>query len=224
MLIPNHPDPERISAFASGETDATADVSLSDHLSTCDRCTGLLDELGAIRMSLAELPDLQPHRPLRLLPEAADEPAAVDRLGGWARRVFAPVLTAGAALAMVGLIGTATPALNNMAGGQDASTVGLDNGAAAQPGDAPDATDPDTESGAEGFGPVTASDSSQPLRSSADQGPTTYDAGGDGDDSQREALRDTGAQRSPWPMVLFGGVALMIGAALMRWILVPRAA
>jgi hypothetical protein len=31
------------------------------------------------------------------------------------------------------------------------------------------------------------------------------------------------AERSPWPMVLFTGVALMLGAALLRWIVVPRA-
>jgi hypothetical protein len=35
--------------------------------------------------------------------------------------------------------------------------------------------------------------------------------------------RDLPAERSPWPMVLFTGVALMIGAALLRWIVVPRA-
>ncbi len=37
---------------------------------------------------------------------------------------------------------------------------------------------------------------------------------------QRETLT---VERSPWPMVLFTGVALMIGALLLRWILVPRA-
>jgi hypothetical protein len=31
------------------------------------------------------------------------------------------------------------------------------------------------------------------------------------------------AERSPWPMVLFAGVALMIAALVLRWILVPRA-
>jgi hypothetical protein len=31
------------------------------------------------------------------------------------------------------------------------------------------------------------------------------------------------ADRSPWPMVLFAGVALMIAALLTRWILAPRA-
>lgn len=219
MLIPNHPDPERLSALASGETDATADSSLSAHLSTCDRCTGLLEELGAIRMSLAELPDLQPHRPLRLLPEVADQPAAVDRLGGWARRVFAPVLTAGAALAMVGLIGTATPALDNLAGGQDAASIETDDRAAG-----PDASNVLAPAG-EGTG-VTADQSgtAMPLQSEADGETTAFGGDGDGTDQQRESLQDAAAERSPWPMVLFGGVALMIAAALMRWILAPRAA
>jgi anti-sigma factor RsiW len=220
MLIPNHPDPERLSALASGETDATADVSLSEHLSTCDRCTGLLDELGAIRMSLAELPDIAPHRPLRLLPEAAADPAAFDRLGGWARRVFAPVLTAGAALAMVGLIGTASPALDNLAaGGQDASTLETDDRLAAP--DASGALAPAGEG--EGF-TADQGETAVPLQSDTD-GETTALGGDDGGtDQQREALRETPADRSPWPMVLFGGVALMVAAALMRWILVPRAA
>jgi hypothetical protein len=31
------------------------------------------------------------------------------------------------------------------------------------------------------------------------------------------------ADRPIWPMVLFTGVALMVAAVLLRWILVPRA-
>jgi hypothetical protein len=31
------------------------------------------------------------------------------------------------------------------------------------------------------------------------------------------------AERSPWPMVLFSGVALLVVALLLRWIVVPRA-
>ena len=42
----------------------------------------------------------------------------------------------------------------------------------------------------------------------------------DSDQPSRETLT---VERSPWPMVLFTGVALMIGALLLRWILVPRA-
>ena len=73
--------------------------------------------------------------------------------------------------------------------------------------------------------------------------PSTEEATGDADalspaesDAQRtlsapsdDAAESSGAasqlpaERSPWPMVLFTGVALMIAAALLRWILVPRA-
>ena len=83
MLIPNHPDDERLSALASGDTDATADASLTGHVSSCIRCTDLVNELGALRASLADLPDLVPHRPLRLLPDVDAAPSGVDRVGGW---------------------------------------------------------------------------------------------------------------------------------------------
>ena len=110
MLIPNHPDDERLSALASRDTDAIADAGLTTHVSSCIRCTELVDELGALRLALADLPDLQPSRPLQLVPPVeADH--TVDRLGGWARRFFAPVLVSGAALVLVGVIGTASPSL-----------------------------------------------------------------------------------------------------------------
>jgi hypothetical protein len=41
------------------------------------------------------------------------------------------------------------------------------------------------------------------------------------DDS--DALTGPPAERSPWPMVLFGGIALVIAGLLLRWIVVPRA-
>jgi hypothetical protein len=43
------------------------------------------------------------------------------------------------------------------------------------------------------------------------------------DDGDQAASDPVSVERSPWPMVLFTGVALMIGALLLRWILVPRA-
>ena len=106
MLIPNHPHDERLSALASGDPDAVADSALTEHVATCVRCTDTVAQLGAIRASLAELPDLRPHRPLQLLPPVPDVPERADRVGGWARRLFGPMLTAGAALALVGLVGT----------------------------------------------------------------------------------------------------------------------
>src|SRR5688500_18457058 len=118
MLIPNHPDDERLSALASRDDEAMADTKLTSHVATCPRCTDLVSEIGALRVSLAELPDLAPHRPLRLLPPVADAPVAdapVADGGSWVRRLFAPAMTAGAALAMVGLIGTTAPLLGGMA-------------------------------------------------------------------------------------------------------------
>jgi hypothetical protein len=35
--------------------------------------------------------------------------------------------------------------------------------------------------------------------------------------------RQLPAERSPWPMVLFTGIALIVAAVLLRWVLVPRA-
>ena len=43
-------------------------------------------------------------------------------------------------------------------------------------------------------------------------------------DETLSAQTDLTASRSPWPMVLFAGVALIVAALLMRWILAPRSA
>lgn len=251
MLNSKHPDDERLSALAFRDTDATADASLTTHVSSCDRCTDLVNELGALRASLAELPDLQPHRPLRLLPEVAESPVGVDRFGGWARRFFAPLATAGAALAMVGLVGTALPALNGMAqsaGGQAdaaASTIAEGDAPAEGPGQAaPEASaglgaaapsERTTTEGADGL----AADSADASASAAAHAFADASAGaaaeGSGEETEnralasdeagiaRDALTQLPADRSPWPMVLFTGVAVMVAAALLRWILVPRA-
>jgi len=238
MMNSNHPDDERLSALASRDTDATADASLTGHVSSCDRCTDLVNELGALRASLAELPDLQPSRPLRLLPEVADSPAAVDRFGGWARRFFAPVLTAGAALAMVGLVGTTVPALDGMAqsaGGQADSAPSAMVGA--QGGDAAGEAAPEASAAAAAEAPserTTAEDADAlgdnfadaSASSTADESSEETELralASDESDRDREALTQLPAEPSPWPMVLFTGVAVMVGAALLRWILVPRA-
>jgi hypothetical protein len=227
MLIPNHPDDERLSALASRDDDATTDAALTSHVSTCVRCTETLTELGALRASLAELPDLAPSRPLRLLPPAAVAPAAGSQLG-WIRRLFAPAMTAGAALAMVGVIGTAGPAFQQMA-----SSGGGDSALEAAGGEEPASSlaqvmrsadaeqGPSTDAGAPAAGESPEAAEGRPLvRASAGASIDEFAIGGEGDDAGRTTLP---AERSPWPMVLFTGVALMVGAALLRWILVPRA-
>jgi hypothetical protein len=214
MLIPNHPDDERLSALASGDPEAVADAALTEHVATCIRCTDTIAELGALRASLAELPDLQPHRPLQLLPPVADTPARADRVGGWARRFFAPMLTAGAALALVGLVGTASPLLGGMASG--AADVGMElRGGGAPAAASQDSTLDGTSAGGE-ENAAEAPDEIQPLQSEDAAAPDADN----GDDAQRLSLTDG---RPVWPMLLFAGVALMIAAPLLRWILAPRA-
>ena len=216
MLIPNHPDDELLAALASDDADGPIDASVTSHVAACAHCAALVDELGALRASLATLPDLQPPRPLRLLPDVP-QPSGLDRAGGWARRLFGPVLATGATLAMVGLVGTAAPSLSGMgAGGAD------DGGQAAEitraSGAQPDSgAAPSSEEGALGAaGQGGESDPNTQARESVDllaQSPHPVPA----DDF------DAGPERSPWPMLLFTGVALVIAAAMLRWILVPRA-
>jgi len=217
-MLNQHPDDERLSALASRDDDATADAALASHVDSCARCTELVDELGALRMSLAELPDLRPHRALQLVPPVADAPVA-DGAAGWVRRLFAPALTAGAALAVVGLVGTAVPALDGMAaGGSIFSNVGTNLDGAA-PGAEADGASRENEE------PAASEAGLAPAEGGGDgEGSVTAQESQSDDFEQVETFdRDLPAERSPWPMVLFTGVALMIGVALLRWILVPRA-
>lgn len=241
MLNAPHPDDERLSALASRDDDAIADAAMASHVTACARCTDLVDELGALRMSLAELPDLKPPRPLRLLPAEADAPVAAGA-AGWIRRLFAPALTVGAALAMVGFIGTATPILDGVAGGA-ATGIFDDVGTALEGGDGDSAYE--TLSSADDGGAPAAEpgsefqrDDSSPAAQAPEEAAASesahqpdaldedlarasalpYASGGEG-----RLSSELPAERSPWPMVLFAGVALMVGAALLRWILVPRA-
>jgi hypothetical protein len=220
MLIPNHPDEERLSALASHDTDATADRSLTDHVGSCARCTDLVDDLVALRASLAALPDLAPSRPLQIVPAAEGGSQAGDRAGGWARRLFAPVLVAGGTLAFVGLVGTALPAFGGMAasgaaplsggGAQPAASVAeqaAGGGTEAQPSQ-------DTTRGLSGDASAPAGE--EPVASA------TANFFGAQDGSEKSDVT-ANVERSIFPMLLFAGIALLIGAFLMRWILAPRA-
>ena len=234
MLIPNHPHDERLAALAARDTDATADAALTTHVTSCVRCTGLVAELGALRAALAELPDVAPTHPLRLLPPVEAMPVSTaDRLGGWARRFFAPVLASGAALALVGTIGTAAPVMNQAASGPAPSTAGRDS--VAQEFAAPEAASEAPAGEAAGGAPAlvspgdgvdratsdAASSPSTPVaEASGDPSTLSFEDDGDAPPTNQESIP---AERSPWPMVLFAGVALMVGALVLRWILVPRA-
>ena len=250
MLIPNHPGDERLSALASRETDATADATLTAHVESCARCTDLIAELGVLRAALADLPEVTPSRPLRLLPPVEDPPiAARDRLGGWARRFFAPVLASGAALALVGTIGTAAPSFSGMASGgadsgptifqESAATAAASAAAAgaAAPDAAASAAAPEAAASEAAASAAQFLDASERAAAPADEG------GGDTaavdesaaedepdevttlefDDDSSPSTTRPGAEQSPWPVVLVSGVALMIAALLLRWMVSQRA-
>ena len=237
MLIPNHPHDERLAALASADADAVDDAELTSHVASCAQCTETVTELGALRASLADLPDLRPSRPLQLVPGVesgagvTDSPA--DRLTDWVCRTFAPVMAVGATLALVGLVGTTmAPTTLNVFQNVGAELDG--GGDAGEPAEAPAGEE------AQGGG-AAASAEGRPLRTSesvndygteggAEDGSTSQldssdsgerDEANDVDDS--DAMTGLPAERSPWPMVLFGGIALVIVGLLLRWIVVPRA-
>ena len=234
MLIPNHPDDERLSALAARDADATADASLSAHVASCIRCTELVDELGALRLALADLPDLKPSRPLQLVPPVeADH--AVDRLGGWARRFFAPVLVSGAALVLVGVVGTAGPAFSGMASSQAgaAPSAAQQEMAAASEAPAADEAPASIAAAAPGYAEGGDGSSRDTLTAEPSEGIDTFASNGalaaaDEPESPADTQDDAAGTlveptRSPWPMVLFAGLALIVAALLMRWILAPQA-
>jgi len=241
MLIPNHPDDERLSALASREPDATADATLIAHVESCGRCTELIAELGVLRAALADLPEVTPSRPLRLLPPVEDPPVpAAERLGGWARRFFAPVLASGAALALVGTIGTAAPSFSGMAAGgaesgpslyQEPSATAVAAATAVASDAVVGAAAPEAAASGAAASAAQFADASERVATSADQSGGDAAAEEDPEEVATLGLDDDGsaptarlaAEQSPWPVVLVSGVALMIAALLLRWMVSPRA-
>ena len=218
MLNSGHPDDERLAALAAGDIEAVDAPTLRAHVEGCSRCAEIVDDVSLLRAALAELPDVAPHRPLRLVPpvEAASD-GATDSIGVWVRRLFAPVLTAGAALALVGMVGTALPGMQQGASGGAPGAAFEAQVASEAPGADEDSAEmiPFATTEAEDG---TAAGGGTTLQASAPE--DARDATAD------RALEDGSplpAERSPWPMVLFTGVALMIGAATLRWILAGRA-
>jgi hypothetical protein len=233
-MEPNHhPDDERLAAFAAGEPD----VELRIHMQSCVRCRSVVDELTTLRTALAELPDLAPSRPLRLLPEVLEpEPSAAERLAGWTRRAFMPLLAAGFGLAIVGSVGTvgsmftmgsagAAPAFAPQTTEFRASSAPRDavGGEAASPS-------PDANSDALGAAPGgSKSATAAPAAAGASASASPAAARAESASPSPAAERVNAFEQSPpstprslWPMVLFAGVALIVATLLLRWIVQPH--
>ena len=214
-----HPDDERLSALAGGDPEASGDPSLRAHVDGCERCTSLIRDLGELRLALAQLPDIPPSRPLQLVPPVAVGAAAG---GGWLRRLAAPVMAAGAAMAVIGAVGFGAVAFSGMAASGGAPAFQEDAA-----GDAPEAAaseHPDLR-GQSGSGSPRAlvslvpQDSPIPYRSPivapADEG----DEAGD-----QLALTEVNfSEPGPWLAILAAGVALLLLGLTLRVAISPRA-
>jgi hypothetical protein len=219
-----HPDDERLAAYAGGDRDALDDPSLVSHLAACDRCRPLVDELSFLVGSLAELPDVAPSRPLRLIPPVWDTALPAAGSVSWLRRLTAPAMAAGAALFLVGAVGIGATAFAGL--GSKSASFGTDQEAASasdrdlgplagggSPSVAPDDTrgSSDFESSAM---PATMGSGTPaprtPQPSASDGGRTNYET-------------DSPSSEQPWLTLLIAGVGLFGISTALRFSLAPRA-
>ncbi len=243
MTMPNdlHPHDERLAAYADNETDALRDRALGEHLDGCARCRLVLDDLAALRSALAELPDLAPSRPLRLLPPVlAPASRGVGRTG-WLRRLMAPVMVAGTGLVLVGAVG-ASGALNGFYQAASAGARETYSSADLRATDAPpaaQASDVEYAGGSAAQEPLASSrgstdgstggitDGSAGRSPDASPGDLTGAAAsppGKGGDSVTAAPDSESVPAFPgFVVLLLVGIALVAVAAVMRFALQPRA-
>ena len=224
-----HPDDERLAAYAGGDSDALADSSLVAHLSACDRCRPMVDELSLLRGALAELPDIAPSRPLRLIPPVSEPAVRAAGPRAWLRRLTAPAMAAGAGLVLIGAVGFGASAAVNLL--PKAASLGAPAGAATTdlefrpvPGAASASSAADTI-GSAAYGSSSAPRSlsstqppSQPPSQPTSALPSKDDAG------RVELVTDNGSSPDqPWLTLLIAGVALFGVSTVLRFSLAPRA-
>jgi hypothetical protein len=223
MTMPNafHPDDERLAAYAGGDADAVSDRALVEHLSSCDRCPAIVEELTLLRRALAALPDLSPSRPLRLIPPV---PAAAPRAVGalpWLRRLAAPAMAAGAGLVLVGAVGmsglvgpfgAASAGRNLMELGSASDSAGAPAPGAAESQNLSPATIPDNTGKSDNPADETAATASSEPRASRDEDVGAVGSPNDGQNGDE-----------PWPTVLIAGAALFGVSTVLRFSLTPRA-
>jgi hypothetical protein len=227
-----HPDDERLAAYAGGDRDALDDRSLVSHVAACDRCRPLVDELSFLVGSLAELPDLAPSRPLRLIPPVRETalPAAGPR--GWLRRLTAPAMAAGAALFLVGAVGIGSTGFAGLASksagyatDQEAASASDRELGPAAGGEVPSVA-PDDTRGSTDFEssalPATMGSGQPGTPTAATPAPRTPQPSvGDGGRNNHEAGGSSSEQ--PWLTLLIAGVGLFAISTALRFSLAPRA-
>ena len=236
MQHESHPHDERLAALAGTDPEASDDRSLRDHVAGCDRCRGVVDDLTLLRSALAELPDLQPSRPLQLLPPVA---APVARRGGalgLLRRLSAPALAASVGLILVGAVGS-SGVLDGFSMGAAGAAPAGDNASenyepapeiqassaeeSIQPSDASNPDSAGTPEASEMRGEAATGASPSPKAAPATDTPTD-EGGRDGDVTALSSTPDPFDGRLPWLLVLGTGIALATGSLLLRFAFQPR--
>jgi hypothetical protein len=216
-----HPDDELLAAYAGGDPDVVGDAPLVAHLSACDRCRPVVDELSLLRTALGELPDLAPSRPLRLIPPVSTPVTPVARRS-WLRRLTAPAMAAGAGLFLVGALGLGvfggmSSAFSNL--GENLKGGANDQGGL--PAAAPSsgvAIPGDTSTGyLSSRGPRSVASPTPPLPTPIAPRPSAEDAAG------RTHDLGGGSPDQPWLTLLIAGIGLFGISAGLRFSISPRA-
>lgn len=220
MTVQNdyHPNDERLAAYAAGDADALDDRALVEHLTACERCRPIVDDLTLLRGALAALPDLAPSRPLRLIPPAPEPIAPRAGRLEWLRRLAAPAMATGAGLALVGAIG-ASGVVNELAMQSTDRAVEAASASDAAKGPVAGAA------GSVAPGPLTSFDS---LGRSDAPRPETggVDDSTGATPSQAENFFHPVASppgEQPWLILLVAGAGLFGVSAAVRYSLNPRA-
>jgi hypothetical protein len=219
MQHETHPHDERLAALAAADAEATDDRALREHVAICDRCRSVVDDLRLLRSALAELPDLRPSRPLQLLPPVAAPVAPRRGALGFLRRLSAPALAAGAALILVGTVGS-TGLLQGMGGAASPAMLQSDEDrlGAAEYG----ASGGVAGASAGGY-PQALGGSPAPVASSRDaEAPSPAPPGAERDVNLGVPF-DPLNGRLPWLLILGVGVVLVGGALLLRFTVQPGA-
>jgi hypothetical protein len=230
MTMPNasHPDDERLAAYADADRDTVSDRSLREHLAGCARCSDLVADLTGLRSALAELPDIAPSRPLRLLPPA---PVVTPSRGelAWLRRLVAPTVAVGIGLVLVGGVGLGTAGLFRQSGatllsGEAAVGSPRASSAGQQPtadGSSTVPMDRGNPSPAAFGGRTSQVPAPSSVAPSASHVPVTVGQGGD-KSTNREAT-PTAPAAATWLILLVAGLALIVVGLVLRFSLQPRA-
>jgi hypothetical protein len=236
MQHESHPHDERLAALAGADPEATGDRSLREHVAGCDQCRATVDDLSRLRSALAELPDLRPSRPLRLVPPVAEPVVRRGGALGLLRRLSAPALAAGLVLILVGTVGgsgileglagmgasAGAPMFENVGdnlGPEPQASTGEESATASD-----SALNPDLGAYSASPGTIRGQASgASPTPKGAPAGEEPTDEGRDGDVSELTATSDPFDGRLPWFLMLGAGIALASGALLLRFTVQPRA-